>query len=238
MEVTDRRNVIGLGLATVTAFTLAACDREAGEKGDGDEDVVTANEDLMREHGVLRRILIIYREAAAKLTANVSRLDAAALAQATEIFRAFGERYHEQQLEEQHIFPILRKSGGANARLVDVLNAQHKRGREITAHVLDRTRGGSIPTADGDSLAKVLTAFARMYEAHAAREDTIIFPAFRQALGEDGYRELGEQFEDIERRMFGADGFEAAAGKVAEVEAVLGLADLGVFTASPLPAQA
>src|SRR3546814_18092495 len=73
---------------------------------------VTANEDLMREHGVLRRILIVYRETAPKLVANSAGVDAAALANAATIFRTFGERYHEQLLEEQHIFPIVRKDGG------------------------------------------------------------------------------------------------------------------------------
>src|SRR3546814_17103022 len=76
------------------------------------EGEVTANEDLMREHGVLRRILIVYRETAPKLVANSAGVDAAALANAATIFRTFGERYHEKLLEEQHIFPIVRKAGG------------------------------------------------------------------------------------------------------------------------------
>lgn len=42
----------------------------------------TATEDLMREHGILRRILIVYRETAPKLVANTAAVDAAALASA------------------------------------------------------------------------------------------------------------------------------------------------------------
>ena len=53
------------------------------KKGGGDEDAVTANEDLMREHGVLRRILIAYREVAPKLVANAAAVDGSALAAAT-----------------------------------------------------------------------------------------------------------------------------------------------------------
>src|SRR3546814_11185546 len=98
----------------------------------------------MREHGVLRRILIVYRETAPKLVANSAGVDAAALANAATIFRTFGERYHEQLLEEQHIFPIVRKAGGEGGALVDTLLAQHARGRAITHYILDTTKHGNI----------------------------------------------------------------------------------------------
>jgi hypothetical protein len=70
-----------------------------------------------------------------------------------------------------------------------------------------------------------------MYEPHAAREDTIIFPAFKKAVGSRGYHEFGEQFQDIEKREFGGDGFDIALDKVADVERRLGTADLASFTA-------
>ena len=41
-----------------------------------------------------------------------------------------------------------------------------------------------------------LRAFGRMYRPHAAREDTVLFPAFRDVVGRAAYRELGEQFEE------------------------------------------
>ena len=73
-----------------------------------------------------------------------------------------------------------------------------------------------------------------MYEPHAAREDTILFPAFKKAVGPKGYNELGDQFEDIERRTFGGDGFDIAIDKIADIERRLGLADLNAFTAPAL----
>src|SRR3546814_7454102 len=102
-------------------------------------DLVTANEDLMREHGVLRRILIVYRETAPKLVANSAGVDAAALANAATIFRTFGERYHEQLLEEQHIFPIVRKAGGEGGALVDTLLAQRSEEHTSELQSLMRT---------------------------------------------------------------------------------------------------
>jgi hemerythrin-like domain-containing protein len=203
----DRRRA--LALVGVAGFAVAGCAR-AIEKSE-----VTANEDLMREHGVLRRILIVYRELAPRIAANAAAIDAGAIAAAAALFRQFGERYHEQLLEEQHIFPAVRKAGGNAAGLVDTLLAQHARGREITDYMIEGTKTGRI--GDGPALAAAMTAFTRMYEAHAAREDTIVFPAFKQSLGDKAYRELGEQFEDIEHRTFGGDGFDIALGKVADI---------------------
>jgi len=225
----QRRNaLISLAGAAVvgTGLALGSCAR-----GDEQQGEVTANEDLMREHGILRRILIIYREVAARLATNGAGVDAGALASAAKLFQAFGEHYHEQLLEERHIFPVIRKAGGEAAALVDTLLAQHARGREVTAYILDRTKAGSIATGDAAPMARSLTAFSRMYEPHAAREDTVVFPAFKSAVGPRGYDELGEQFEDIEKREFGGDGFDMALGRVAELERRLGTADLGSFTA-------
>src|SRR3954468_4646122 len=179
MHVTDRRHMLsltaGIGVASWAGLLLAGC----GKGGDVGEEAVTANEDLMREHGVLRRILVLYREVAPRIAADPARVDAAALARAAALFRRFGERYHEQLLEEQHIFPRVRGGGADQARLADTLAAQHARGRQITDYVSDRTRTGAIGSGDAAPLSGALLAFARMYEAHAAREDTIIFPAFK-----------------------------------------------------------
>jgi hemerythrin-like domain-containing protein len=239
MTQQDRRTALTslAGAALIgSSLALGACAKGRDDKPEnGGELEVTANEDLMREHGILRRVLVIYREVAPKLVANAAAVDAGALANATKLFQAFGERYHEQLLEEQHIFPMVRKSGGEAAGLVDTLLAQHARGREITAYIVDRTKTGKIGAGDAEPMANALTAFARMYEPHTAREDTIIFPAFKQALGAKAYDEIGDQFEDIERREFGGDGFDMALYKIANVERALGTADLAAFTAPPLP---
>lgn len=240
----DRRRALGLvasaGLAAA-ALILPGCSRAAdsgdpaSEKGEEGEGEVTANEDLMGEHGVLRRILIVYSEVAPKLIANPAAVDAGAIANAATLFRNFGERYHEQLLEEQHIFPLVKNAGGKGADLIDTLLAQHARGRAITNYILDRTKDGRIATGDGEALARTMRAFTRMYETHTAREDTVVFPAFKASVGQKIYDELGEQFEEIEHKEFGGDGFDIALDKVADIEQALGLQRLADFTAPPPP---
>jgi hypothetical protein len=44
---------------------------------------------------------------------------------------------------------------------------------------------------------------------------------------------MGDRFEEIERRIFGKDGYEDAVKQIAQIEQSLGFADLAQFTAPP-----
>jgi hemerythrin superfamily protein len=76
-----------------------------------------------------------------------------------------------------------------------------------------------------------------MYESHTAREDTIVFPAWKDALSERQLDEMGDKFEDIERAQFGKNGYEDAVAQIGRIEQAFGLADLAQFTA-PAPPKA
>jgi hemerythrin-like domain-containing protein len=205
-----------------------------GEHGGGDGEDVSATEDLMREHGVLRRTLIVYSELAARLQAGARDLDPAALADAARLFREFGEQYHERTLEEQYVFPEVRRAGDPNEKLVEVLFVQHQRGREITDYLLRVGARGQIG-GDAVPLASALASMARMYHAHAAWEDTVIFPAWKKTQSKSRLHDLAEKFEEIEHQQFGKDGFDDAVARISRIEQTLGLADLGSYTAPPAP---
>ena len=197
---------------------------------------VTAAEDLMREHGILRRALLVYRESATRLRQDPASVPPDALEKAANLFRVFGEDYHEKKLEEVFIFPIVKKSPGTPASYVDVLLAQHERGRLITDYVLSITSLDRIPSNSVEPLAKALESFARMYEHHAAIEDTVVFPVWKSAMGEAELDALAAKFEEIEAEQFGGDGFDAALKRMEEIETSLGLSNLETFTA-PEPAK-
>ena len=63
-----------------------------------------------------------------------------------------------------------------------------------------------------------------------AREDTILFPAFRKIVSEHEYDALGEEFEKKENQLFHDDGFEKNVNAVAKLEKELGIYDLAQFT--------
>jgi len=215
------------------AVTEQAKPEESSSEESGGE--VSAVEDLMREHGVLRRALLVYRESAAKLRENATSVPLSALEKNAQLFRAFGEEYHEKKLEEVYIIPSLRKVQGPAAVYTDVILAQHVRGREVTDYILAVTKADKLPSAAVGPFIEALESFVRMYEHHAAVEDTIVFPAWKESLSDEELDSLSGTFEEIETAQFGEDGFESALKRIAEIEESLGLANLAMFTAPPPP---
>ena len=189
----------------------------------------------MREHGILRRALLVYQESAVKLQQDAASVPAEALEKTAQLFRVFGEDYHEKSLEEAYIFPVVKKMQSSVAIYADVLLAQHARGREITDFLLSISKADRIPANKVGDVVKALESFVRMYEHHTALEDTVVFPAWKSATGEAEYDELSEKFEDIEHQQFGEDGFETALKRMEEIETSLGLGNLDMFTAPPPP---
>ena len=117
--------------------------------------------------------------------------------------------------------------------LVDVLFEQHKAGRLLTDITLQLSNPESIKTpANRSRLASSLGDFIHMYEPHAAREDTILFPAFHEMMPEKQYDRLGDMFEKKENELFGAKGFEKTVDRVASIEKKLGIYDLKQFTSA------
>ena len=232
---------IGLGLAVVSSCQTIPTNSNqqqnanlssADEKKEPDEKEVTAVEDLMREHGILRRALLVYSEIALRIRKNAADISSDALQHTAKLFRAFGEEYHEKKLEEAYLFPKIKEKAADTeaAKYIDVLVDQHVRGREITDYILSVSKGSKLGI-DAVRFADILAGFVRMYDHHAAREDTIIFPAWKNALTGDEYDELNDKFEDIEQEQFGEDGFEDAAKQMSEIEASLGMTDIAQFTA-------
>jgi hypothetical protein len=68
------------------------------------------------------------------------------------------------------------------------------------------------------------------YNPHEAREDTVLFPAFRGIVSAHEFDSLGEDFEKKEDELFGDDGFEKMVDKVAQIEKNLGIYELAQFT--------
>jgi len=229
----SRREVIAAGLAVGGAALIAPASLIA--LPEQKEPEVTATEDLMREHGVLRRALLVYFETAPRIRTNAVSIDASQLYKTAQLFRTFGENYHERMLEEQHIFPIVKKSPGEAANYVPILIDQHNRGREVTEYIIAVTKSGKIATANAEPLARALDSFVLMYQNHAAREDTVVFPAWKTHFTDKQLDELSDQFEDIEHKMFGKDGFDDAVAKIAAIETALGYADISQFTAPSQP---
>lgn len=204
--------------------------REERARAEGSA-IITPGEDLMREHGVLERVLVVWAEAEEPLRRGAD-VDVEALRSSIDLVQRFVERYHER-IEEELVFPRLEEAG-RHRELAATLRDQHEVGRGITAEVAALLERG----LDERSRARVadrLAAYRRMYGAHASREDTVAFPAFRELVGER-YAELGEEFERREHEILGEGGFENAVATAEGIERAFGLEDLARFTPERSPA--
>ena len=193
-----------------------------------DDNEISPPEDLMREHGVLNRVLLVYDHFVGMIAVN-QPVDPGLLTDAANIIKAFIEDYHEKQ-EEDFMFPRFEKANKL-VDLVGVLRLQHSAGRVVTGGLLELGKQPAL-TTDGDkkNLTKLLTSFTRMYRPHEAREDTILFPAIRSIVSKHEFDSLGEDFEKREHQIFGQDGFERFVEKVKEIEQKLNIYELSQFT--------
>ncbi len=198
-----------------------------GERGERAEIPPTPSADLMREHGVIERLLLVYEDGVHRIDEG-RPLDAEVLHEAARLQREFTEDYHER-LEEEFVFPRLRQAGHLTG-LVDTLRTQHDVGRQVTDTILDATRGS---VGDPRMLRAAMQSYVTMYVPHAAREDTVAFPALAKLLSEREQHDMAERFEDLEHQRFGEHGFESVVQGVAQLEDRIGIANLAMYTPDP-----
>jgi hemerythrin-like domain-containing protein len=222
-----RRNLFQAGTGLLLACTVRPVHADENSKSLDAE--VSPPEDLMREHGILNRVLLIY-EAALDRFARNDDFDVSAVTQAAQVIREFIEGYHERN-EEQYLFPRFRRAGKLQD-LVDTLYQQHQAGRRLTDTILSLVPESQRPGDGRTQLVTSLRAFVHMYRPHEAREDTELFPQIRGIVSPHEFDAMAEDFEREERRRFGQDGFEAMVARVAEIERTLHINDLRQYTPS------
>jgi hemerythrin-like domain-containing protein len=221
----DRRTFL---VGTVVGASSLLLQGQIGLAKEEKEEDVGPAEDLMREHGGLNRILLIYEEGLRRIKGNLD-VQPDVLKKSATIIRTFIENYHEK-LEEEFIFPRMKKSGKL-VPLVEVLEKQHKAGRKLTGTIEKLATQTSIKVeSDRQKLIYALESFIRMYRPHESREDTILFPEFHKMMSEKEYDKLGEQFEDREHKLFGKEGFEGVVVQIENLEKAYDIHDLSKFT--------
>lgn len=200
--------------------------QEPAKESEKEETQVSAPEDLMREHDVLHRILLIYERIIA-MRAAPAEWPVKTLTESARLVQTFIEQYH-QKLEEDHVFPRFEKVQ-RHTDLVAVLRKQHDAGTRLTQAIL-KGAGQLKEPADAERVTRDMRAYIRMYQPHSAREGSVLFVDLHTVVEPKEYEEMGDRFEEIEHKKLGANGFENAANEVAAIEKTLGIYDLAQFT--------
>jgi len=223
---TRRTFLIKSGLLIATAsLSVAAC--LGGPEKEKKAWKIPPTEELMREHGILRRIMLIYDELARRLKEG-EEFPLQVLTEANDLIRRFVQDYHESN-EQFHVFNWFGKAEKM-VELVAVLYQQHLAGRRLLdkIKVLSTEDNLKIPP-ERLKVAEFLTTFNQLYRRHAAWEDTLIFPAFRSVITPQDFTAAGEAFEKEEKKLFGPNGYEKIVGQVADLEKALAIHDLQQF---------
>jgi hemerythrin-like domain-containing protein len=221
----NRRSFIVATSGVVASSTVGIS--FAVEQPDPDEGV-TAPEDLMKEHGVLNRCLLIYEEGMRRLRSG-DDVSPDVFNHTAQLIRKFVEEYHEKN-EEKYIFPEFERVRKL-VDLVQTLKAQHLAGREVTARVIMLSQPDLFRAKDNrNKLLDACASFIRMYRPHEAREDTVLFPALRTILKPKQVADLGDRMEEDEKKVLGDEGFEKSVDQVATIETQLGIYELPQFT--------
>lgn len=228
LNQSSRRRFIKAGGIFIAASGMGAAVKAFAKEEEKESEEISPPEDLMREHGALKRILLIYGEAIRRIDNNED-LPPEPLADSAKIIRHFVEDYHEK-LEENFLFPRFKKANKL-IDLVNVLLQQHQAGRRLTDITIQLATSQALKSADDRrKLVDSMRQFIRMYSPHEAREDTVLFPAFRGIVSAHEFDSLGEDFEKKEEELFGQGGFLKVVDHVAEIEKQLGIYDLAQFT--------
>jgi hemerythrin-like domain-containing protein len=229
----DRRSLLRVTAAAAAAALAlpagaqpGAASRRSGETDD--EPPVSPAEDLMHEHGLLGRVLLIYEESVRRMGGTEQPVQPEVIRDAAQIVRSYMEDHHEK-LEETYIFPRFERSTTKeHADLVKVLREQHDAGRRLTDRILKLSEAKLDDPVIRTQMQTTVRDFVRMLRPHESREDTVLFPAFRKAVPAGEYRALGVELRKSDRT--GAGGLEMMVEKVSSLERQLGVYDLSKFT--------
>lgn len=211
-----RKLIIASGAAALAVGTgnVAAASSE--------EPLLTPNEDLMQEHGLVGRVILIYRRCIQNIENGVE-FDSMHIVNAARIVAHVIHGHHELE-EERILFPIVERRKNLGA-LVSVLVGQHQAARGLTGTIANVATHKRL--RDDNQRGVVLNAmreFASMYEPHGVFEDTIVYPAFRNALTPQEYMGYARRFAEEERKFNGAEGFERRSVELTGIEQSLGIA--------------
>jgi len=207
-----------VGLAAVAAVTTP-------------NKAIYPSEDLMRDHGLLDRILLIYEEGIRLLAGKTG--DLWPIYETARIVRSYVEDFHEP-LEEVFLFPRFQARAGEQRALVDVLRHQHQAGRVLTDRILAGVQPQALK-ADGarEDVARTLREYVRMYRAHESREDTVLFPALRAIVTPKEHESLRQAFAAKEKQLLGQNSYARTLESLVRLEKALGMYELADYTPKP-----
>ncbi len=184
---------------------------------------MSATEELIHEHTVVKRMLTII-QAAEGQAARRQELPADFIPRVVDFIRNFVDRCHHGK-EEDNLFPMMEnrgipKQGGPIA----VMLMEHDQGRAYVRKMDEagkRLAGGekgALQEAFDNGL-----AYVQLLTQHIYKEDNILFPMADRALTPEDQKQLLSKFEEVELERIGPGGHEKYLKLVDDLESQIGI---------------
>ncbi len=185
---------------------------------------MSATEELCVEHALLDRIMLAM-DHTLKM-ANGEKVDLSPISKACAMIYQVVDQHH-MKIEEDEIYPKFRK--GELSSLIGEMERQHDRARELVARMDDLSKGGK-KKADVDELRETFMDFHDMIMAHAAWEQSVLFPVVEGKMSEKELDALKETQEEHEKELLGENATEKVFDMLADLESSAGVMGLKDFT--------
>jgi hemerythrin-like domain-containing protein len=184
---------------------------------------MSPTEDLCIEHAQLTRIMLAI-DHTLKAAGKSPKSSLRPVNQACEMIRQLVDEHH-MKIEEDYIYPKFRDTELEN--FVNALKDQHVEARKMVARMTNLTKGGR---PDMDELRSTFRDFKDMITAHAAYEESCLFPAVEGTWSDDQLDALREKQEEDEKRLLGEDATQKVFNRLTELESSCGIESVRDFT--------
>jgi hemerythrin-like domain-containing protein len=188
---------------------------------------MSPTEELSVEHGILTRILLAMDKV---LTGegSITKANLGPINQGCALIKQAVVDHH-MKIEEEEVYPQFE-----NTELADftgTLISQHIEGRKLLARMESLSRTGAVrDRSEMDELKRAFNDFKDMITAHAAWEETILFPVMEGTWSKDDLNDLRESQEQDEKKLLGKDATEKLNSMLTSLESACGVNDVSDFT--------
>ena len=192
--------------------------------------VASATERLMNEHGLKRRILLMYDELLPRLN-ELSRESEhmTVIKDCVNVDKNLFDEHHEV-LEEQYIYPLF-ENHAQLAPLVEQLREQNKVSKRINRDIMTLVDAQDVtPERRAEEMKTLLSQYSKMYRAHMAWEDSRLLPALSSMLNDEELHALANTFRQHHDAHLGESGLNGVDERISSLENRLGIKDLAYYT--------
>jgi hemerythrin-like domain-containing protein len=188
---------------------------------------IPATQELGVEHAMLDRILLAMDKTLIEAGSSSMR-DLGPVNQGCHMIKELVDKHH-MKIEDEYIYPRFEK-GGELSDFTSTLRSQHDDMRDMVARMADLSKTGAVrDPSEMDELKRVFDKFHKMVMAHAAWEETVLFPVMEGTWSADELKNLKEKQEEHEKKLLGKDATKKIYGMLADLESSTGISGVGDF---------